>query len=686
MDRNQKADVAKNVGFSVLCYALMLAISFLPLIVWWREPDRIASGQDITWHRVWVYDLVQGWKNGFSGIVPGHALLGNLGYNVYGFYAPLSHYTVGLLNLMGMRIIDAWKLVGVTSIFVSGIFTYRLGILLLKNRGLALALGIMYILMPYRYTNFLVRAAFPEGVALAWIPLLFLGIFHILRAETPKVGGYVCAVVASAGLVLTHPFTALLSAVLAVCIALANYKDLWRILKQKSTYIFLPISLVLIFGLVAVYYVPMQLALNSGYYRMSDEVAVWTNVEYLIKAEESSWSFSGFLYPDLLSGLTGGPWNESQTSWIWDIVVFVVCVAASVVSLGILRHKGKNKIALPVSVIIALLPIFFRQREEIFIGAGVFAVIMLLVSINDLEPAPTDTTLAQDLKAEAKNPEIYVMVALLIICFMYLFTDFMWIYSPAILRKCQFPFRFWGMMSFLIVMIVMVIARTFRRYRATKYAVAGLALSFYVVTHAVIDKRLSLYNKRYGLTEPDDALVQRQTKMGVMNEYMPLVFYDDSFKSEYPNSLYKTIKNEIRYTHKYQYTAEDYHKPVFLEGSGTISLTSLNSPNAVFAVTVASDEALVQLPQFYYDGYVATLSNESTSYTVKGEYVDGLVSFRVKKGTYVMDVAFKGSTAYQVFRPIFYISIGGVVAFGVAGYVIPKIIQKKKQEKEASAA
>ena len=207
-------------------YLVMLAISFLPFLVWWREPDAIASGQDITWHRIWAFDLAYGWQNGFSGITPGHNLLGNLGYDVYLFYGPLSHFAVALLNCMGIRIITAWKIVGVLSVFLSGIWTYRMSLLLLKDKKFALMFGIAYILMPYRMLNFLRRAAFSEGVAMSFIPLVFLGIFHILKDDKPKITGYVCAIVGSSCLILSHPFTSLLTGVLGVLVILANFKDL----------------------------------------------------------------------------------------------------------------------------------------------------------------------------------------------------------------------------------------------------------------------------------------------------------------------------------------------------------------------------------------------------------------------------------------------------------------------------
>ena len=261
----------KKAGLFLLPYLALLAISFLPLIAWWRESETIPTGQDITWHLAWVYDLVFGWRNGFYGLTPGHNLLGNLGYNVFLFYGSFAHQCVGVLALMGMRIIDAWRLVGLLSVFLSGCWCYHLGLLLTKSKPLAIALGALFILLPYRYTDFLVRTAYSEGVALGFVPLLFLGVFHILKDEEVRVRGYIYSILGTAGLILSHPFTAFLTGIAAVAVVLANYKDVWRIIKKPKTWIYLALSLFLLFCLVGFYLIPMALALDSGIYRVSDE-------------------------------------------------------------------------------------------------------------------------------------------------------------------------------------------------------------------------------------------------------------------------------------------------------------------------------------------------------------------------------------------------------------------------------
>ncbi|MDY6392128.1 MAG: hypothetical protein SPL80_04765 [Bacilli bacterium] len=678
----QKKWVRKVISFAqaTLPYLLLLAVSFLPFVVWFKNPEYLTNGDDITWHRVYVYDLVYGWKNGFSGISTGHTLLGNLGYNIYTFYAPMSHYIVGILNFMGMRIIDAWKLVSILSVFLSGVWTYRLSLQFTKDKGVALALGMAYIFSPYRLYCFLYRAAFSEAFAQAFIPLLLLGVFRILKEEKATITGYLCAVIGGASLILSHPFTALLSGILTVFMVLANFKNLIRIVKQKATWIYLPISLVLLAMIVAFYMIPMQQALKTGYYRMSDEVAVWTSVEHLVTDIKKTEQFAGYLYPVWINYIKDGYPGETETTWTWDIILYLFAACASILTLAIAKKKDKTYLGLSFATIISLLPIFFVTREEMLFAMPLFTLTMVFITLREERIKTSETSLLQNLKNEAKNPEIYVLLVSMVLCLLYLYVPFMWEHSPEILRKCQFPFRFWGVFNMIAVLIALVFARAFSKYRVTKYVALTLSILWYVTAMGPVDKRIVYSNHGGNAAEPDMSMVQSLRNIGVMNEYMPRIFYDTSYKSDYTNSLYNTIRREVLVTRKWQWGAEDYHLPVYLEGTGDVTVTSINSPNGVFQVTVTSEDALLQLPQFYYDGYVATLSQGSETYKVNGEYVDGLVSFRLKQGTYTMDVAFVGPTSYRVLRPVFYIGVGGTVIFAAAGYLIPYFIKKKKKD------
>jgi hypothetical protein len=113
-------------------------------------------------------------------------------------------------------------------------------------------------------------------------------------------------------------------------------------------------------------------------------------------------------------------------------------------------------------------------------------------------------------------------------------------------------------------------------------------------------------------------------------------------------------------------------------------LASLKSPSATFNATITSATGLVQIPQFYYDGYQITLTqNDQTIVSETGEYVDGLLAFKVVEGTYTIHVDYVGSKTYRVGRVFFYLSIPLTVSLGVLGIYLKR---KPKLQKPVESA
>jgi hypothetical protein len=123
--------------------------------------------------------------------------------------------------------------------------------------------------------------------------------------------------------------------------------------------------------------------------------------------------------------------------------------------------------------------------------------------------------------------------------------------------------------------------------------------------------------------------------------------------------------------------------PRALEGDSDLKATKLNTPAVTLEGTINQDDTLVQIPQFYYDGYeakVTDMTSNSVSYASISE-VDGLVAFKVSKvGTYTIDISYKGSKNYRIGKYLFIVSSVGLVALGVSGYLF-----RKKQEKNLVA-
>lgn len=209
------------------------------------------------------------------------------------------------------------------------------------------------------------------------------------------------------------------------------------------------------------------------------------------------------------------------------------------------------------------------------------------------------------------------------------------------------------------------------------------ACLLYIVSSAPVEKRICLLNDYYMSGEPTESWVKSLDKVGWQNEYVPQIYYDYSYSSEYSSSLYQNVRQVLIYNSEFSFDKETYMTPAFLEGEGTFAVESLNSPSVTFTATITSDEALIQIPQFYYDGYqvryYTTADSVDPAYKAQIKEVDGLVAFTGVKGTYRVEVTYVGSKSYRIALPFLFISVLSIVVWGVGETIYNK---KKKPLKE----
>ena len=672
-------------------YLLILVASFLPFICYFQMGNNIPGGDDIRSHLTWAYDLAEGWKSGFFGITPSHTLMGNLGVGTYLMYAPLSHCLVALINVIFpfISINWAWKILTISTTFLMGSWMYMLGKRLCQNDICGLMLGLILVFAPYRINCILYRAAYPEAIALSFYPLLFLGVYEIGHKDY-RPQAFLCCVFGIACLILCHPFTALVGILAAFVYLLCQYKGFLGIFKSKRALIYTISSVAILLCLISFYIFPMLHYLKSGIYNVSDAELMWTNVDYVIGSIGNTNRFSGFLRPEWIDDLVINEYrlknlyNESSLSWGLDYLYFGLFGALAVFFLSFFIKKKKRLLGTLLAVTSSFLPLIFTRRPEMLVVVPLFAASLLLIGFSEKEDF--DWSLAKrEIVDEAKSPELYWAVTFLILGFLLLYCGFIWEILPKIFLNAQFAWRVWGLVLLLILILLGYLIRPFRQKLYVQGALAMVVVLSFLSCNGIVDKRFCVQSGQTGWGEPTLSLIQSTRKSGVQNEYTPRVFRDSSYKSEYSNSLYGEIRKELytRSSITYQWGMEDYLEPVFLEGSGKATITSLNSPNATFDITVTSETSLVQFPQFFYDGYEMSLEGE-TSYIVKGQNVDGLLSFSLKQGSYQASLKWVGLTSYQVGVPLFFVGLTGSLAL----FAVPSCLdfyKKKKERKPASS-
>jgi hypothetical protein len=532
---------------------------------------------------------------------------------------------------------------------------------------------------------------------MAFIPMLFYSLYRILNDKEFYVSPFINTILAVVFLVLSHPFTALLDVTFALLYLLVNIKKLIKVLKRKGSVAYTLISLVLVVGLVYFYAIPTFIAKNTGSYIVCDADTVWTTYDSIVLSIKASSHYSGFFDLTWIKGSLTNPIFNGTFSVSYLLISMGVGLAGILLSLVTDYFIQK----LPYSkyyrfladlFVLFILPSLFYRRIEVLIGLGIYYIFFLLLILYKDAPSPEDDMMSPRHFILRDSDFYYVLVSAGIVI-TFIFCGVVWKGVPSLFYQAQFAWREWSLFSFFCTDLVIYLL-SYLQYVPFKgkkyvYAICGcVAVLFMSFNHAYVEKR-AVYEESgsYYYSVINEDYVRNVTHEGVANEYLPIVFSDSSYVSKYSNSLYtqvsKALSNQTNFIHSLDMYNSSTYCPRALEGDSDFKATKLNTPSVTLLGTVCQDNSLIQIPQFYYDGYeakVTDMTTNSVSYASISE-VDGLVAFKVSKaGTYTIDVSYKGSKNYRIGKYLFVISSVGLVALGVSGYLF-----RKKKEKNLTS-
>ena len=674
---------AFNIFKTYLPYVLLVIASLISCYIYFLPG--LAGGDDIAFHLSMTNDVIYGIRNGFFGLSTNHLHMGGFALYNLGFYGPVTHFGAALFTILfswaGATPLVGLKFMILASGALGGIYMYKLALKMSNNnRVVALVTSILFIFLPYRIFCALARCAFAESIAMALIPMVFYGAYSFLHDKEYRVEPYVVFTTGAALIVLSHPFTGLVTAIFGVLYMLFNVKEIYNNRRNKPALISFGAALVITAFLVLFYVTNAAYYDSLNYYNVSDEVRQWTTYEHMASETSRSYDFSGFINIIYISRSQGADYwnNETVSSLIFSAFLYFVSMVLAVIVDILLRPLKKSQFYRhPAAIIVALiLPIIFNVRAEIYIAISISLAVYFFISFL-IKKLPDEI---EEQKPLYKNIDLYFLVISIVSCLILIFVPTSWYYMPAIMYKGQFAWRMWSITAFLVAMLTALLLSHFKAKKAVLLGASIVACSIVTLSMGTLEKRVYYEVRPEKVIVNDGYEYAKAVKYsGAQNEMVPQIYEDSDYVSNYSNSLYIKVKNAIHSHSNYFYSAEEYYEPAFLEGTGTMTIYEYNSPNNKFHVDITSDTALVQLPQFYYQGY--TLYSGST-YLGEAKNVDGLVTFELKKGTYDVRIDFKASKAYQATRPLFYIGLFSLISGGVFGLVYRTKLMKKKEGTE----
>lgn len=188
------------------------------------------------------------------------------------FYAPIVTYLPIFINFLTNNYETSLKIFEAILIIVSGFTMYKFTNSVTEKRQIALISGILYMIVPYNLGNAYVRFAIGEIAGLAFMPIVWMGLYNLLKQDGKK--HYLIAI-GTILVILSHTVTTLYLAIFCIIYVIINIKKLKDINIIKK----LAINLVFIITITMFSYLPILEAGNTAQYAILDDGYMWTNGE-----------------------------------------------------------------------------------------------------------------------------------------------------------------------------------------------------------------------------------------------------------------------------------------------------------------------------------------------------------------------------------------------------------------------
>lgn len=230
-------------------------------MILWCGPLSAYPGHDYYFHCHRFEVLIDAIHNGNFPVHIDYQTLYGYGYFSQAFYPELVLAPFALVGTFTGASF-AYNLMIFTYTLLCGLFMYFAVNGVFKNSFAASISAIIYTFSTYHFYDWYNRAALGEAISFAFIPLIFLGLYHIIIGDYKK--WYIFTIGYSL-LIYTHLLSSLMTFLVIVVLLLLTSKLL---IKEPKRILFLLLAAGIILLIVASYLFPLieQMLSNSFYY------------------------------------------------------------------------------------------------------------------------------------------------------------------------------------------------------------------------------------------------------------------------------------------------------------------------------------------------------------------------------------------------------------------------------------
>ena len=241
----KNTEIFKQKSYMILLLIVIVSsMPFLSSVLFW--------GDDINAHLLRIVSVAEELGNGQFPVRMETELNNGYGYPWSIYYCDIFLYPAAILYKWGVSLRECYHLY---VIFVNAMTTglaYLAFGKIARNESIRLLGTGLYVLCIYRLVNLNVRAAVGEYTAMAFLPLIVVGLYLIYTKESPGREDWMYLAFGMSGVVMSHILT---GGIIAINIAILCFALLKRTLTKKVLISFLKAVGVTI-GITAWFWVP----------------------------------------------------------------------------------------------------------------------------------------------------------------------------------------------------------------------------------------------------------------------------------------------------------------------------------------------------------------------------------------------------------------------------------------------
>ncbi|MBF0650650.1 hypothetical protein IR083_17650 [Dysgonomonas sp. GY75] len=295
---NSVNDIKTDSKYSFWIFlSLLFALSLF--MVCWFGPVSAYAGHDYFFNIGRFNVLIDALKSGNYPIYLDYNALEGYGYFTKGFYPDLIILPFAALGIL-TGTIAAYNVMIFTMTFLCGLLTYIAVNTVFRNTFVASVSAILYTFSAYHLFDWYNRAALGESLSFTFLPVIFLGLYHIIKGDYRK---WYLLTIGYSLLIYTHLLSSFLTFITLALIVIICYKPL---IKEPKRIGYLALAAIITLPIVSSYILTLleQMTSNTFYYSTKENITGQTK----LGLQDLGWGFlSGILYPKTENMAGTGP-------------------------------------------------------------------------------------------------------------------------------------------------------------------------------------------------------------------------------------------------------------------------------------------------------------------------------------------------------------------------------------------